>query len=111
VAKLEIFYAVFDAGILRGPGAFKARHTFADKIARAWSRNIHRLTGATQLMLTEEDGLGTRTYIVTGEAGPRKHERVNLSAWQWLEYGTHKMRAQAPGRRALEAAAAEGEGP
>lgn len=90
--------------LMRGPGGVDARHRGAEKVERAWARNIHRLTGVTEGALHISDGSGPsggRTYVETGEAGPKEHEKVNLSAWYWLEYGTSKMRAKKPGARAL----------
>ena len=97
--------------LLHGAGATRARHEAADRVKAFWEANIHPRTGETQLLLGIEDGgaapggADSRTYIVTGEAGPEAHQDVNASAWKWLEYGTSKMRAQAPGRRALGEAA------
>ena len=93
--------------LLHGTGARNARHEAADRVKAAWEANIHPRTGETQLLLSITDGgaapggADSRTYIQTGEAGPEAHQDVNGSAWKWLEYGTSKMRAQAPGRRAL----------
>lgn len=97
--------------LLHGAGARKARHEAADRIKAKWEANIHPRTGETQLLLHITDGGGapggadSRTYVETGPAGPTAHEDVNASAWKWLEYGTSKMAAQAPGRRALGEAA------
>jgi hypothetical protein len=91
--------------LLHGPGGVKARHEAANRVMRKWIGNIHRRTGETQLLLHLSDTIG-RTYIETSTAAPTKDIKgVNLSAWLWLEYGTAKMRAQAPGRRALGDAA------
>lgn len=102
--------------LLHGSGARKARHEAADRVKVKWEGNIRPQTGETQLLLSITDGGGfandiaggadSRTYIETGEAGPTTHEDVNLSAWKWLEYGTSKMAAQAPARKALGSAAA-----
>jgi hypothetical protein len=101
--------------LLRGRGAKEARHEAADRVKANWEARIHPRTGETQLLLSVEDGGGfahdiargadSRTYILTGQAGPEAHQDVNASAWKWLEYGTSKMEAQAPARNALREAA------
>lgn len=97
--------------LLHGSGARKVRHEAADRVKANWEARIHPRTGETQLLLNITDGGGapggadSRTYILTGEAGPLAHRDVNLSAWKWLEYGTSKMAAQAPARNALREAA------
>jgi hypothetical protein len=97
--------------LLHGYGARAARHEAADRVKANWEARIHPRTGETQLLLSITDGGGSpggadsRTYILTGLAGPESRQDVNLSAWKWLEYGTSKMRAQAPARNALREAA------
>lgn len=87
--------------LLHGPGGTRARHEAADRVMRKWIGNVRRRTGETQLLLHLTDAIG-RTYIETSTAAPTKEIKgLNLSAWLWLEYGTAKMHAQAPGRRAL----------
>lgn len=98
--------------LLHGSGARDARHKAAERVKVKWEENIHSRSGETALLLSISDGgaapggADSRTYIQTGEAGPEAHQDVNLSAWKWLEYGTSKMQAQAPGRKALGEAAA-----
>ena len=106
--ELEIFWPVVDA-LLDGPEARHARHAAADRVKFLWEANIHPETGETQLLLHDDTdaATGSRTYIETGDAGPTKHDPVNRSAWKWLEYGTSKMEAQSPGRRALSEAEIE----
>lgn len=108
-AHIDLDWAAFEA-ILHGDGARAATKKLGNQLAGKWRRNIHRLTGVTRAMISVDapGGVdGSRTYVQTGEAGPRAHERVNLSAEMWLEYGTSKMTAQAPGRTALGEMAAE----
>ena len=94
--------------LLHGPGGVKARHDAAERVKVKWAGNVHPRTGETALLLHITEGSGPsggRTYIETSTAGPTKETKLNLSAWLWLEFGTRKMRAQAPGRRALAEAA------
>ena len=80
--------------ILRGPESRGLKRSQAAKIATAWKGNINRITGATdQSIAVEEDGDG---FVVAADAA-----RDPQSAWVDLEYGTSRMRAQAPGRRAI----------
>lgn len=102
--RIDIDQTAFRDKLLHGFGAKIVRNLAADQLADKWSANIHHRTGETQLLISVEEGAGFsagRTYVTTGEAGPLAHQDVNLSAWKWLEYGTSKMAAQAPGRRAL----------
>lgn len=108
-AHIDIDWTAFNR-ILQGDGAKDARHEAADRVKALWLGHIHPRTGMTQLLIHDDDiptvaGVGGRTYIETGEAAPLKKFPVNLSAWYWLEYGTSKMQAQRPGRRALAEAA------
>ena len=80
--------------ILRGPQSRGMKRAQAEKIASRWRGNIHRVTGATDRSIgVEEDGDG---FVVAADK-----TRDPESAWSWLEYGTSKMRAQAPGRRSI----------
>lgn len=80
--------------ILRGPQSRGMKRSQAEKIAAKWKSNINRVTGATDRSIgVEEDGDG---FIVSAD-----NSRDPESAWSWLEYGTSKMRAQAPGRRSI----------
>jgi len=80
--------------LLRGPESKGMKRSQATKIATAWKGNINRITGATDASIdVEEDG---DQFLVVADTA-----RSPGSAWYWLEYGTSKMRAQAPGRRAI----------
>lgn len=80
--------------ILRGPESRGMKRSQATKIANAWQNNIHRVTGATDRSIAvEEDG---DAFIAAAD-----RRRDPNTAWPYLEYGTSRMRAQAPGRRAI----------
>lgn len=80
--------------ILRGPESRGMKRSQATRIGNAWRGNIHRVTGATDRSIAvEEDGDG---FVVAAD-----RMRDPNTAWSFLEYGTSKMRAQAPGRRAI----------
>jgi hypothetical protein len=80
--------------ILRGPESRGMKRSQAEKIASRWKSGINRVTGATDRSVgVEEDGDG---FVVAADTS-----RDPESAWFWLEYGTSKMRAQAPGRRSI----------
>lgn len=102
-AEVELDWAAVNR-LLRGDAARQATHDAADDVRRRWEANIHPVTGMTNLLLHDDPGdqfSGGSTYVLTGEAAPTKEDKVNGSAWKWLEYGTSKMAAQAPGRKAL----------
>lgn len=80
--------------ILNGQESLAQRKRQAQKIKAAWRDNIHNLTGATDESI-DVDVRGTEV-IVSADTN-----RNPESAWAYLEYGTSKMRAQAPGRRAI----------
>lgn len=81
--------------ILRGRESVAQKRKQANKILAAWKANIHRITGATERSLkVEPDG---DDVIVSADAA-----RDPNTAWPYLEYGTSKMRAQAPARRAIK---------
>ena len=80
--------------ILRGPQSMAQKRKQADRIAAAWKANINRVTGATDRSIgVEQEG---PDMIVSAD-----RSRDPETAWLWLEYGTSKMRAQAPARRAI----------
>jgi response regulator of citrate/malate metabolism len=80
--------------IIHGPQSRSARRRAGTKIAQAWKANIHRITGATDRSITVEDHAKETVVSASTARDPE-------SAWQYLEYGTSSMRAQAPGRRAI----------
>lgn len=109
MAKIDLYWPQIQA-ILHGDGARSATKRIGNQLAQKWRRNIHRVTGVTRTLITTETPggfSGSRTYILTGEAGPTKNQTLNLSAELWLEFGTAKMNAKAPGRKALGEMAAE----
>lgn len=80
--------------ILRGPESMAQKRKQANRIADAWRGNINRITGATEHSIkVEQDG---PDMIVSAD-----ESRDPETAWYYLEYGTSKMRAQAPARRAI----------
>lgn len=80
--------------ILHGTQAKGYKRGQAEKVSNAWKGNIRRITGATDRSIAvEQDG---DDYIVSADSA-----RDPETAWPYLEYGTSKMRAQAPGRRAI----------
>jgi hypothetical protein len=92
-SRFEINPGAIDA-ILRGRESMAQKRKQADKIAQAWKANINRITGATERSIgVEQDG---HDMVVSAEAA-----RDPNTAWPYLEYGTSKMRAQAPARRAI----------
>jgi len=80
--------------ILRGPQSVAQKRKQGKRIGDAWRGNIHRITGATDRSIDVEQR-GSEV-IVSADA-----TRDPETAWPYLEYGTSKMRAQAPGRRAI----------
>lgn len=80
--------------LLRGPKSKGMKRTQATKIAEAWKGNINTITGATAAGISVEEDGDQFLAIADTATSPE-------SAWYWLEYGTSKMRAQAPGRRAI----------
>jgi hypothetical protein len=80
--------------IVRGPQSIAQRKRQGQRIADAWRGNIHRITGATERSIqVEQQGA---EVIVSADSS-----RDPESAWPYLEYGTSRQRAQAPGRRAI----------
>jgi hypothetical protein len=91
--NFQIFPGALDS-ILHGPDSLAQEKRQAEKIADAWRGNIHTITGATDRSIdVEQDGF---SFIVSADA-----TRDPNSAWSYLEWGTSKMRAQAPARRAI----------
>lgn len=82
--------------ILLGPESTAQKKHQANRIKNAWQGNIHAITGATDRSIDVE-AIGTEVNVVATGGG----NAANPSAWVFLEYGTGKMRAQHPGRRAL----------
>lgn len=92
-SRFEINPGAIDR-ILRGPESMAQKRKQANDIANAWRANINRVTGATERSIkVEQDG---NDMIVSADAS-----RDPNTAWPYLEYGTSKMRAQAPARRAI----------
>lgn len=92
-SHFEINPGAIDA-ILRGRESMAQKRRQADRIAAAWKANINRITGATDRSIgVEQDG---HDMIVSAD-----RSRDPNTAWPYLEYGTSKMRAQAPARRAI----------
>lgn len=83
--------------ILLGPESTAQKRHQGNKIKNAWQNNIHTITGATERSIDVE-AIGSEVNVVATSAGSNAE---NPSAWSYLEYGTSKMRAQHPGRRAI----------
>lgn len=81
--------------ILRGPQSMGQKRAQGERVAQAWRANIKRVTGATDRSIQVEDVGGGRVEVAADMA------RDPESAWLYLEYGTSRMRAQAPARRAI----------
>lgn len=80
--------------LIHGPESRAMRKRQGRKIMESWKARIHRITGATERSITMEDD-GNTTVVTADRA------RDPNTAWQYLEYGTSRMRAQAPGRRSI----------
>ncbi|RSM73454.1 hypothetical protein DMH04_41315 [Kibdelosporangium aridum] len=92
-SRFEINPGAIEA-ILRGPQSQAQKKRQAEKIADAWRGNINDITGATDRSIDVEQ----QGFEVTVAADSSRDPE---SAWVYLEWGTSKMRAQAPGRRAI----------
>ena len=80
--------------LIHGPESRNLRKRHGRKIAEEWKGRINRVTGATDRSIGVEEE-GNRTLVTADK------RRDPESAWEWLEYGTSKMRAQAPARRSI----------
>lgn len=92
-SRFEINPGAIDA-ILHGPQSINQKKRQGEKLAQAWQANIHDITGATDRSVEVEQ----QGFEVTVAADVSRDPE---SAWAFLEWGTSKMRAQAPGRRAI----------
>lgn len=92
-AKFELYPDRLDL-ILHGRQSVKQKQIQAEKIKAAWQANIHNITGATKASIRVEER-GFEVAVVADD------DVNDQSAWFYLEYGTSKMRAQHPGRRAI----------
>jgi len=80
--------------LIHGPSSRSLRKKQGRQIAEEWKGRINRITGATDRSIDVEEE-GNRTLVTADES------RDPETAWQYLEYGTSTMRAQAPGRRSI----------
>lgn len=80
--------------ILRGPQSRAQKVAQGKQIAARWRSNIKRVTGATERSI--DVAVEGDEVIVSADKA-----RDPNSAWPYLEWGTSKMRAQSPGRRAI----------
>lgn len=80
--------------LIHGPESRAQRHRQGRRIAETWKARINRITGATERSITVEDE-GNETLVTADKT------RDPNSAWDYLEYGTSRQRAQAPARRSI----------
>jgi hypothetical protein len=80
--------------LIHGPGSRAQRLQQGRRIAETWRARIHRVTGATDRSIAVEEE-GNQTLVTADK------RRDPNTAWPYLEYGTSRMPAQAPGRRSI----------